>query len=234
VAQNKPVKKAAKKDTTTRRPNPRAEAKRAAERRQRLIFVLVGLVVVVLAVVIGVLSVGEGSDHLTVAEVAGEVAVEGDALPQHDAGGGDPALGEPAPRVQGESFDGSPISIGEPGQAQLITFVASWCPACQEELPLLTDWLNDGNLPAEVDLVAVATSLDPGRPNWPPQDWFEAEDYPGPVMVDDGDSTAARAFGLSGTPFWVAVDGDGEVVWRTSGMVPMEQLSAIANDLADG
>jgi thiol-disulfide isomerase/thioredoxin len=234
VAQNKPAKKSAKKTASARRPNPRAEAKKAAERRQRLIFVIVGVAVVGLAVVIGVLSIGEGSDHVPVADVAGPVDVDGDTLPQHDANADDPAAGQPAPVVRGETFDGSPITVGEAGQAQLITFVASWCPACREELPILTDWLNEGNLPDEVDLIAVATSLDAGRPNWPPQDWFEEEGYPGPVMVDDADSTAARAYGLSGTPFWVAVDADGEVVWRSSGMVPMDQLSAIANDLAAG
>ncbi len=214
-------------------PNPRAEARKAAQRRQRIMFVAAGIGVVALAVIIGVVSAGEGGDRITVGDVAGDVDVDGEPLPQHAANGADPGLDQRAPVLNGEDFDGAPVTIGEPGRAQLVTFAASWCPACQEELPILTSWLEDGNLPDEVDLYAVATSLDEGRPNWPPQDWFAEVGFPETVMVDDASSTAAQAYGLSGTPFWVAIDADGDVVWRSSGMIPMDQLSALANDLAE-
>src|SRR5699024_8130940 len=120
--------------STTKRVNPRAEARQAAQRRQRLMFIGIGVVVVALAVLIGVLSAGDTSDHLTTSEVARDVEIEGEALPVF-AGSVDPTIGEPAPVIEGESFDGSPVSIGEGDSPQIIAFLASWCPACQEELP---------------------------------------------------------------------------------------------------
>ncbi len=221
----------------TKRPNPRADARKAAQRRQQILFVIIGVAVLALAVVIGVLSAGDSGDsaeHLSTSDVARDVEVEGETLPPLDAGEQDPTIGQPAPTLRGEDFDGTPVTVGEGDGPQLVNFMASWCPACQEELPLLTDWLNEGNLPDEVDIVSVSTSLDAGRPNWPPQDWFEEVGYPGPILVDDTSSSAAQAYGLSGTPFWVALDAEGNVVWRSSGMVPMDQLQQIAEELAAG
>ncbi len=219
-----------------KRPNARAEARKAAERKQRIILIVVGVVVVVLAIVIGLLTArdsGERADIPTMDDVARDVEVSGEGFPPHDAEGEDPAVGQPTPQVVGEDFDGTSVEIGGPGRPQLVTFAASWCPACQEELPSLTTWLNEGNLPDEVDLVMVSTNHDRGRGNWPPQDWFEEEAYPGPILVDDASSSAAAAYGLSGTPFWVAIDGDGALVWRGSGMISMAQLSDLADQLAE-
>lgn len=219
----------------SRRPNPRAEAKRAAERRQRIIMVASGIGVLLLASVIAVLSVGESGSSLSTSDVARDVEVEGAALDVLDGDRAvDPAGGEPAPIVRGEDFDGTPVEIGGTGRPQLITFMASWCPACQQELPDITAWMQDDRLPDEVDLIAVATSLDAGRPNWPPQDWFEEVGFPGPILVDDTRSTVASTFGLSATPFWVAVDADGRVVQRSAGIIPLQELDALAASLAAG
>lgn len=219
-----------------KRLNARVEARKAAERRQRIILIVVGVAVVGLAVVIGLLTArdsGERAEIPSLEEVAGEVEITGEGFPRHDANGDDPAIGQPAPEVAGEDFDGTPVEIGGPDRPQLVTFAASWCPACQEELPSLTAWLNEGNLPDEVDLIMVSTNHDRGRGNWPPQDWFEEEGYPGPILVDDASASAAGAYGLSGTPFWAAIDADGTLVWRGSGMISMAQLSDLADQLAD-
>ncbi len=220
-------------NTPKKRPNPRAEARRAAEKRRRLLLIVGGVAVVLLAVGIAVASVGESSSRITVADVAGDVEVTGEPLPLFEGDPtNDPAIGMVAPIVEGESFAGDGREVGGASGPQLITFMASWCPACDREMPDLTAWLDDGRLPDEVDLVAVSTFLDEGRPNWPPDEWFDGFGYTGPVMVDDASSSISEAFGLSGTPFWVAVDADGEVVWRTSGLIPMEQLDEVAAQIA--
>jgi hypothetical protein len=46
------------------------------------------------------------------------------------------------------------------------------------------------------------------------------------------DNTAAQAVGLDAYPFFVAIDGDGTVVLRTSGELTTDQLDAIASTLA--
>lgn len=219
-----------------KRPNARAEARKAAQRKQRIILVVAGVAVVGLAVVIGLLTArdsGERADIPSLDEVAGEVEITGEGFSRHDAAGEDPAVGQPAPEISGEDFDGTPVEIGGPGRPQLVTFAASWCPACQEELPQLTAWLDEGNLPDEVDLTMVSTNHDRSRGNWPPQDWYDEVGYPGPILVDDDSASAAGAYGLSGTPFWAAIDAEGNLVWRGSGMISMAELSELADQLAE-
>ena len=52
--------------------------------------------------------------------------------------------------------------------------------------------------------------------------------YDVPTLVDDAEATAANAYGLSGFPFAVAIDADGQVVARTSGEVGSEGLEQLA------
>lgn len=174
---------------------------------------------------------GLGTDDPAVAEVAGEPTIEGDALPTLPDGNQDPAAGQPAPVVEGSGFDGESMTIGEDG-TELVMFVASWCPACQEELPMVVDWLEADSLPDDVELKTVVTGLDDTRPNWPPQDWLEREDFDQPVLVDDAEGSVATAYGMSATPFWMALQ-DGEVVGRVAGVLEPEQLDEFVGMLTE-
>jgi hypothetical protein len=100
-------------------------------------------------------------------------------------------------------------------------------------VPVVQQWVDDGGLPDGVDLVSVSTAIDPSRPNYPPDAWLADEGWTAPALVDADDS-AAQAVGLSAYPFFVAVDGDGRVVFRTSGELTADQLDAIASALAPG
>src|SRR5690606_20257865 len=82
-----------------------------------------------------------------------------------------------------------------------------------------------GGLPEGVDLVAVSTAADERRPNYPPAAWLDREGWTAPTLVD-GDGAAATASGGSAFPFFVAVDGGGTVVARTSGELGADQPDA--------
>jgi cytochrome c biogenesis protein CcmG/thiol:disulfide interchange protein DsbE len=129
-----------------------------------------------------------------------------------------------APAVSGEDFAGSPVSIGSDGRAKAIVFLAHWCPHCQAEVPVIQGWLDSGGAPADVDLYSVATSNDPSQPNYPPDAWLQGEGWTVPVLVDDGEDTAGRAFGVSAFPFFVFVDDQGNVVSRATGELSIDQL----------
>lgn len=225
---------------TTPSKNARAEARRkereeqqrAEARRQRLIYGGVGAVVVLLAVGIAVVSVGETDDRVGISEVAGDVEVEGDTLPPLPESGDDPAIGQAAPVLTGADFDGTPIEVGN--SPQVVSFVASWCPACDAELPQVVDWLSAGGPPDGVEFVMVSTNHDDSRQNWPPQDWFANAGYTGDILVDDVGSTAFRAYGMSATPGWAVISGDGEVLLRRSGMVDPSQFDSLAELAATG
>jgi hypothetical protein len=50
-------------------------------------------------------------------------------------------------------------------------------------------------------------------------------------MADSKDATAGDAFGLSGYPYFVLIDGDGKVVKRVSGEVAMDELTLLLSVL---
>ena len=222
---------------TTPTKNARAEARRrereeeqqAAARKQRLIYAGVGAAVLVVAVVIAVLSVGETSQRelITAADIAGDPQIEGDALPTLTDNGDDPALGLPAPVVDGADFDGTPVTLGD--DAQVIAFLASWCPACDAELPEIVRWLDAGGPPEGVEFVAVSTQHAAERTNWPPTQWFADAGYDGAIIVDNADGDIFRAYGANATPTWVALNSDGEVVYRSSGMLDPAAFDVISN-----
>jgi cytochrome c biogenesis protein CcmG, thiol:disulfide interchange protein DsbE len=203
--------------------------------RQRLLLALGGLVVLAFIVGIAVLSTGERGSRVTTEDLAGSPTIEGEPLaPGGQDTQNDPELGSQAPVVTGADFEGTPVTIGEPGTPQLIMFMASWCPACQEELRSVSPWLAEGGLRDDVALVAVSTGLDDSRPNWPPDEWFESEGFEDPVLVDDADGSVASAYGLTATPFWVGLDAQGQVVARAAGMLPVDQIEVLADAVAGG
>ena len=149
---------------------------------------------------------------------AGAPTISGDPLPPFEGAVGDTAVGVVVPTVRGSDFSGKPVSIELDGRPKAILFLAHWCPHCQAAVPLMQTWVSAGGLPEGVDLVSVATGIDPSRPNYPPDAWLQREGWTVPVLVDPS-NTVAGAYGLPGYPFWVFVDADGKVVGRAVGEI---------------
>jgi hypothetical protein len=172
------------------------------------------------------------SDHSTasaaVIEQTRPVQVTGDSLPKLTTGP-DPAVGATIPELRGASFDGTPVDVTRTGQAKLVLFVAHWCPVCQREVALLTDFLRTNPLPAGVQLVTIATATNPNKPNYSPSAWLASQHWPNPILADSPDTVAAQAFGVSGFPYFVAVDSSGHVVARNKGMITTDQFTALAH-----
>ena len=164
-----------------------------------------------------------------------DITVTGDALPAFDSvsTATDTAIGLPAPVVSGKGFTGTEITTDGAGTPTLLVFLAHWCPHCQREVPLLVEWEKDGKTPTGVDVIAVATGTDPANPNFPPSEWLAREEFPAlwPVIADSADKKAANAFGLSGYPYFVLVDAQGNVFKRLSGEIPMDELTAIIDQM---
>jgi thiol-disulfide isomerase/thioredoxin len=221
------------------RPSASATRRRAAKPNRTPIFIVAAVVAAALVALVVALAVG-GNDDDTAGNTAngdpattGTVTVSGDALPPFADGANDPAVGMVLPTLEGHDQTGAPMTISADGRPTMIMFVAHWCPHCQREVPVVQQWVDDGGLPDGVDLVSVSTAIDPSRPNYPPDAWLADEGWTAPALVDADDS-AAQAVGLSAYRFFVAVAGDGRVVFRTSGELTADQLDAIASALAPG
>lgn len=218
------------------------------------LFILGAVVLVIVLAVVAVLMTG-GNDKGSVNAVSDKntgaysaahavkeqsgVTVTGEALPTFPdvstplaPADQDPAVGKLAPTLSGQTFDGGNQKIDpKDGRAKVVIFVAHWCPHCQAELPLIQKWINEGNKPSDVDFYVVNTAVQADRPNYPPSKWIKDVGVTPPVLLDDADSHAAIAYGLTGFPYMVALNADGTVSERGSGEVPIDQFGAMVDAL---
>ena len=209
------------------------------------IWIVVAVVVVVgLAGVLAVaLTSGQsdGSDNqaITCGEPVDQLLVQGDptvtgaSLSAMPEGGLDAAIGSPVPTVEGQQLCGEPLSIGDDGEPKVVVFLAHWCPHCRAEVPRVAEHFADGG-PEGVAVYGVTTGTDATRPNYPPGAWLAEEGWPFPTMADSFESTVAQAFGLTGFPYFVAIDADGNLVSRTSGELTTEQFDELVEAARSG
>ncbi|MET0920624.1 MAG: TlpA disulfide reductase family protein [Acidimicrobiia bacterium] len=211
----------------------------ANPRRPSTTMIVLGVLVLIVVVAGGIaVASGGGSDDSSSASAAKQefatVTVEGTPLPKYPGQGqADPAVGDTAPTLVGESFDKSPITIKATGKPQVVVFLAHWCPHCQAEVPRLVAAAKAGDL-AGIDVSAVTTSTSPEAGNYPPSAWLAREKWPFPVMVDSKTGTAGQAYGLTSFPYFVFLDGNGAVLGRSTGEAAPAALKAIFNAMRKG
>jgi thiol-disulfide isomerase/thioredoxin len=178
-----------------------------------------------MAILFGQSSAGAAASP-SAAPLTGPPEIAGSSLPVFIPSAKDPAVGAQAPTVQGHDDEGQPVSIEPTGRPMLVIFAAHWCRHCQRELPTIQAWIDAGGVPPNVDLRTVSTAIDPTLPNYPPKAWFDRMSWSVPVIVDPS-NTVAAAYGLSAYPFFVLLDGDGRVVTRLTGEIPVDQLRSL-------
>jgi len=163
-----------------------------------------------------------------------DVAVTGDVLPPMPESGEDPAVGKAAPTISGYDLAGRPAKIdpGSDGKATMVVFLAHWCPHCNYEIPVLNEWKEKGLVPPNLRVVGITTASRPDQANWPPSKWLVAKKWAFDQFADSEKQEAAAAYGVGGYPFLVFIDGMGNVTSRTSGEVPVEDITTAANAAA--
>jgi thiol-disulfide isomerase/thioredoxin len=162
------------------------------------------------------------------------VVVQGQALAEFaQAGeGNDTALCEPAPIVAGYDYDGNEVTIDPATDGPtLVVLLAHWCPHCNNEMPVLNEWRDSGEIPDDLNIVGVSTGVSSDAPNYPPDEWFVEKDWQWPVLADDSESSAMDAYGGTGFPTMVFVDADGLVRLRLSGEQSIDDLAPLVDDL---
>lgn len=156
------------------------------------------------------------------------VHVDGVALPSLEMEGpDDPVIGMPAPVIDGLSFDLAPLRTGGPTEGPtLVAHLAHWCPHCNDEIPEILKLNSEGALPADLNVIAISTGVEPTGPNYPPSKWIVDKGWLWPTMADDADETAFKANGGRGYPYLLLLDEDGAVLSRISGAHTAEQLTS--------
>lgn len=187
---------------------------------------IVGVFVIGLFGIAAAMTLGQKDDIDNLPSTAA-VELIGDALPalpSSATGGGiittaetDPAAGMKAPDIIGTNFQGETVSIVADGRPKAVFFLAHWCGHCQNEVPSVVNAAELGLKPEGIDFYAVSTAVNPTRGNHPPSRWLRDEGWEFPTIRDSDTSEALAAYGQGGFPFVVYLDGDNNVLFRSSG-----------------
>lgn len=155
-------------------------------------------------------------------------------LPRFEPGQPDAALGMRLGTVAGpDAYSDAQLAIDPTDGTKRVWMVwAHWCPYCQEELPALSAAYPglQADFP-DIEIATVTTSIDPSRGN-PLETYLEEQQFPFPVVVD-GDFTLAGQMGVSAFPFWLVTDGDGKVLFRSTGYLDNDQLLNLMTSLSE-
>jgi thiol-disulfide isomerase/thioredoxin len=216
--------------TTPRKPTKRQRQRAAAEERARahekqrqrrnlaraLAAVAAGAVVIVAAVVV-TRDDGAGPAATDAVRIAGaprtELVHAGESVPDFGA----PVL-QGSGRVEWTDYVGAPT---------VLAIWAPWCPACQEELPVLDRVVKDT---PGVRMLTIVTAIG-DRPGPTPEAYLAEHGLMFPVAVDDAQGTLAHGFGLTSFPSVLFVDSTGTVVRSDVGVIPEESVRETVSTL---
>ena len=195
-------------------------------------FIIAGAVVLVLGLAIAI-GVTLSSEPVAAGLPEGEINVDGESLPQY-AGENDDniSLGLSAPTFSAPDQNSEIFNLEKNGNSKALLFLAHWCPHCQREVPVVQSFIDSNGVPPGIDVIAVATSIDRGRDNYPPQEWLEREGW-SETQIYDLDREIGEAYGLNAFPYWVFLDKDLNVIARRTGNLPEDMVGALLVQLAN-
>lgn len=126
-----------------------------------------------------------------------------------------------APPLVGQTLDGRLLTLKQlRGKPVLVTFWATTCPTCIQEMPHLIELYRDLN-PKGLEIIGVAMSYDP-----PEQVRALAQQrhIPYPIVLDS-QAQIARAFdNVRVTPTTVLISPEGRIVQYRLGLLDMPKL----------
>jgi thiol-disulfide isomerase/thioredoxin len=127
---------------------------------------------------------------------------------------GPPKVGSVAPPLELASYRGHVPKLGD-GNSTLLVFWATWCAPCKVALPEIEAFARESG----ADVIGItdqtATELDK---------FFEGGNEYTEIVAIDGYRRAFLAYGVSGTPTFVLIDGDGKIASYSTGYSPEKSL----------
>lgn len=121
------------------------------------------------------------------------------------------ASGKPAPDFTQNDVNGNPVSLHDlKGKVVLIDFWASWCGPCRKENPNVVKLYEKYK---DAGFTVLSVSLDDNKTNWLAA--IEKDKLSWPYHVSDlkkWSNEVARLYRVSGIPFTVLVDAQGNVI----------------------
>jgi len=127
------------------------------------------------------------------------------------------------PQIEVQTLGGTKVpiaSLHQTGKPTIISFWATWCKPCINELNSLAERYDE--LQEELGVTLVAVSIDDSRtsPKVGPFVAGQGWDY---TVVLDPNSDLRRALGVNNVPHTFLLNGAGEIVWQVNKYVPGEE-----------
>ena len=138
------------------------------------------------------------------------------------------AAAQPLPQIEVQTLGGAKVpiaSLHQTGKPTIVSFWATWCKPCINELNSLAERYEE--LQEELGVTLVAVSIDDSRtsPKVGPFVAGQGWDY---TVVLDPNSDLRRAMGVNNGPHTFLLNGAGEIVWQVNKYVPGEEEVLIA------
>ena len=163
----------------------------------------------------------------------GETSIEGNFLPEYSEENDDNIVrGLQAPIFSGPNENSEIVSLEKNDNAKALLFLTHWCGYCRIEVPAVQEYILLNGIPEGVEIIAIVTSIDKARDNYPPHDWLKDEGW-SEVQIYDLDREIATAYGLNAFPYWVFLDKELNVVARRTGNLPLDLVGQLLVALAN-
>ncbi|MBK8182902.1 MAG: TlpA family protein disulfide reductase [Candidatus Competibacteraceae bacterium] len=126
-----------------------------------------------------------------------------------------------APPLAGQTLDGRTLSLEQlRGKPVLVTFWATTCSSCIEEMPHLVELYRDLN-PKGLEIIGVAMAYDP-----PDQvrAMVKQREIPFPIVLDTQERIAQEFDNVRLTPTSVLISPEGRIVHYRLGLLDIPKL----------
>jgi peroxiredoxin len=133
-----------------------------------------------------------------------------------------PGIGQPVPAFDTRLLDGSTLS-GQAlkGRVVLVVFWATWCPACQKELPQLQS-LYEKYRDRGFEILALSIDAD----KFVVEEFWKDHEYAFPVAMRG--AAHGKVFGaVRGTPTLFLIDRKGVLRFSSIGRIGKDKLEAL-------
>ena len=126
-----------------------------------------------------------------------------------------------APPLVGQTLDGHTLTLEQfHGKPVLVTFWATTCPSCIEEMPHLIELYRELN-PKGLEIIGVAMSYDPPEQV---RAMVQQRQIPYPIVLDSRQHIAREFDNVRLTPTTVLISPDGRIVQYRLGLLDMPKL----------
>lgn len=140
-----------------------------------------------------------------------------------------PAVGQPAPELSVVDLAGNPVTLEDKrGFGVIVTFFTTWCPTCQQELPVLARKRGECGC---LGLDVLAVNAVDERPE-KLQEFKEKYDVRMP-LYRDADSVNTGRWGIRAVPTSFFIDRRSRVRAVRTGHVPETELDKLIQEILE-